>query len=75
MFGKELLIWFTVRVFSTYLSMFVCVLLSLLVLAVGFGILIVLILDHSLSIYFFQIGFSFVRAAVACAIFERTSGF
>ena len=50
---KELFIWFTVRVIRERLSIYVCVLLSLLVLRVGIWDLIVLIHDHCLSIYFF----------------------
>ena len=38
LFGKELFILFTVPVFRDCLSIFVCVLLSLLVLRVGCGI-------------------------------------
>ena len=37
LFGKELFIWFPVRVFQECLSNFVCVLLALLVLRVGCG--------------------------------------
>ena len=38
LFGKELFIRFTMRVFHDCLSIFVCVLLSLLVLRMGYGI-------------------------------------
>ena len=37
LFGKELFFRFTVRVFREHLSIFVCVLLSLLIMRVGCG--------------------------------------
>ena len=44
LFGKELFIRYSVRVFRERLSILVCVLLSLLVMRVGCGILLYLFL-------------------------------
>ena len=54
LFGKELFVRFTVRVFRELLSNFVCVILSLLVLGVGS-----VCINFCLSIYFLYLFLTF----------------